>query len=76
MGVAMHLSARETAVLALIAQGFPDRAVARILAISAATARKHRENIQQKLNVGKAALLVWHYFRLNPDELKKSRRSR
>jgi DNA-binding CsgD family transcriptional regulator len=76
IGVVMHVTARETAVLALIAQGFPDRAIARILAISPATARKHRENIQQKLNAGKAALLVWNYFRLHPGELKKSRRMR
>lgn len=70
----MHLTARETAVLALLAQGFPDRAVAATLGIAPATARKHRENLQQKLNAGKGALLVWHHFHRNPDELKKSRR--
>lgn len=69
----MHLTEREIAVLALIARGMTDRAIAQALGVTLATARKHRENIAQKLNVGKAALLVWHYLRLRPDELKKSR---
>ena len=68
----MHLTKRETAALALIAQGMSDRAIAHALDVTLATARKHRENIQQKLNVSKAALLVWHHLWLNPVELKKS----
>ena len=72
----MHLTERETAALALIAQGLSDRAIAHVLEVTLATARKHRENIQQKLNVGKAALLVWHHLRLHPAELKKSRSTR
>ena len=68
----MHLTERETAVLALIAHGLNDRAIAGSLGIQPGTARKHRENIQQKLGAGKAARLVWHYFNFYPDELKKS----
>lgn len=69
----MHLTEREFAVLALIARGMTDRALAHELGVTLSTARKHRENIEQKLNVGKAALLVRHYLRLQPDELKKTR---
>lgn len=72
----MHLTGREIAALALIAQGMNDRAIAYAMEVTLATARKHRENIQQKLNVGKAALLVWHHLRLHPFELKKSRSTR
>ncbi|MRW91183.1 hypothetical protein GJ699_14400 [Duganella sp. FT80W] len=72
-GVGMHLTARENAVLALIAHGSSDRDISGALRVTLGTARKHRENIQQKLNAGKAALLVWHYLRLHPGELKKSR---
>lgn len=69
----MHLTGRETAVLALIARGSNDRAIAGILGIQLSTARKHRENIVQKFGAGKAAILVWHYLHRHPDELKKSR---
>jgi DNA-binding NarL/FixJ family response regulator len=69
----MHLTGRETAILALIARGSNDRAIAALLGIQLSTARKHRENIVQKLGAGKAAILVWHYLHRHPDELKKSR---
>jgi DNA-binding CsgD family transcriptional regulator len=70
-GVDMSLTERESAILAHIAQGLNDREIALVLAITPATARKHRENIQSKLDAGKAALLVWHFFHLHSHELKK-----
>lgn len=69
----MHLTERETAVLAHLAHGLNDRAIAAALDITFSTARKHRENIGQKLGAGKAAILVWHYLHRHPEELKKSR---
>lgn len=71
----MHLTRRETAILARIALGWNDRAIAESMNVQLATARKHRENIAQKLGAHKAALLVWHYFRLNAHALKKTRGS-
>lgn len=59
--VAMHagnLTARERAVLREIAKGHSIDYIADSLSISAATARKHRENIMGKLGVNSTAALV------------------
>lgn len=69
----MTLTKRESTVLALIASGHTDRHVAQILKFKTSTARKHRENLQFKLGADKSTKLVSHYFRINPEILKKSR---
>ncbi|WP_371394200.1 response regulator [Glycocaulis abyssi] len=53
-----NLTARERAVLREIARGHSIEQIAGSLAISAATARKHRENIMGKLGVRSTAALV------------------
>ncbi|MCA8271349.1 LuxR C-terminal-related transcriptional regulator [Burkholderia sp. AU30280] len=68
----MKLTARETVVLGLIAQGLTDREIAIELAISVYTARKHRENLLDKFGFMKSAQLTMRYFILFPDVLKKT----
>lgn len=58
----MRLSERETVVLSLVARGLTDREVAQHLSIAFSTARKHRENLLDKLNVGRASALVAIYL--------------
>jgi DNA-binding CsgD family transcriptional regulator/tetratricopeptide (TPR) repeat protein len=48
-GVRSELTPREWEVLALVAQGHPDRRIARLLSISPATASKHVSNLLGKL---------------------------
>ena len=47
------LSARESEILALVAEGRSNKEVARRLAISAATVKNHMHNILQKLQVSR-----------------------
>lgn len=56
------LTAREKEALSLVARGFTDREIAELLAISLSTARKHRENVQRKLDLHKSAQLTVHYL--------------
>lgn len=56
------LSARETQALSLIARGFSDRDIAALLDISLSTARKHRENLQRKLELRKSTQLTVYYL--------------
>ncbi|MNH27124.1 Bacterial regulatory protein, luxR family [compost metagenome] len=58
----MPLSDRETVVLSLVARGLTDREVARQLSVALSTARKHRENILDKLKVGRSSALVGIYL--------------
>lgn len=62
----MQLSHQETVVLSLVARGLTDREVARQLSVAVCTARKHRENIFDKLCVGRASALVGIYLCLAP----------
>ena len=55
------LTSREIQALGLIARGSTDRDIAASLAISLSTARKHRENLQRKLDLHKSAQLVIYY---------------
>jgi DNA-binding CsgD family transcriptional regulator len=58
------LTAREVAVLALVADGLTAHAIARQLGISARTVAKHQENIYRKLDVGdrlSAVLAAQHH---------------
>lgn len=58
----MRLSDRETEVLSWVARGLTDREVAHRLSITFSTARKHRENLLDKLKVGRASALVAIYL--------------
>lgn len=60
------LTPRELQVLELIASGRSDRLVARHLEISLSTARRHRENLQRKLDLHKSAQLAIHYLEQFP----------
>lgn len=65
-GANMRLSDRETEVLSWVARGLTDREVAHRLSINFSTARKHRENLLDKLKVGRASALVAIYLCLDP----------
>lgn len=52
------LSARERAVMALVIEGCTSKKIARELAISDLTVRKHRENLLRKLGIHTTAQLV------------------
>ncbi|WP_082805360.1 response regulator transcription factor [Pseudomonas sp. BMS12] len=53
------MSARETQILVLFAQGLSDKQAARALGISDLTVRKHRSNLQQKLQVSNVCALLF-----------------
>jgi DNA-binding NarL/FixJ family response regulator len=72
----MRLSERETVVLSLIARGLTDREVAHQLSIAFSTARKHRENLLDKLKVGRASALVAIYLCLGAIQPGNGRRHR
>jgi DNA-binding NarL/FixJ family response regulator len=48
---AQALTARQAAVLQLIAEGYPTKQIADILSLSVKTAEKHRDSLMQKLNL-------------------------
>jgi DNA-binding NarL/FixJ family response regulator len=54
-GLADTLSPRETEILRLVATGHSSQAIARSLAISVPTVRKHRENLMRKLGLHNVA---------------------
>lgn len=56
------LTPRERQVLELIARGCRDRQVAQQLGVALSTARRHRENLQGKLDLHKSAQLTIHYL--------------
>ncbi|MFK0088030.1 response regulator transcription factor [Pseudomonas sp. NPDC090755] len=72
----MRLSERETVVLSLVARGLTDREVAEQLSIAFSTARKHRENLLDKLKVGRASALVAIHLCLGMAQARKGRRRR
>jgi DNA-binding NarL/FixJ family response regulator len=57
-----QLSVRESEVIHLFAQGMSDKQVARQLAISDLTVRKHRSNMQGKLAVSNICALLFEAF--------------
>jgi DNA-binding NarL/FixJ family response regulator len=52
------LTAREKQVLILVAQGFPNKAIALDLAISMKTVEKHRQQVMNKLDLHEGASLT------------------
>jgi DNA-binding NarL/FixJ family response regulator len=56
------LTARESEVFELIAQGFANKQVAAELGISIKTVEKHRQRLMQKLDSHETARLSWHAF--------------
>jgi DNA-binding NarL/FixJ family response regulator len=54
------LTARETQVLKLVADGFPNKGVAAELGISIKTVEKHRQQVMNKLNIHEVAGLTRH----------------
>lgn len=50
-GNTANLTARQAAVLQLIAEGYPTKQIADILSLSVKTAEKHRDSLMQKLNL-------------------------
>jgi DNA-binding NarL/FixJ family response regulator len=57
-----ELTAREAEVLQLIAEGYPNKAIAGILYISIKTVEKHRQQLMNKLNLHDVASLTRYYL--------------
>ncbi|TAM79858.1 MAG: response regulator transcription factor [Acidobacteria bacterium] len=73
---AENLTPREWEVLALIAQGYTDKEVARSLFISTETARSHVKSIYKKLQVStRRAAAVCYFKRVGPDRPPSTRSS-
>lgn len=53
------LSGRETEVIVLFARGLSDKQAARVLGISDLTVRKHRSNMQAKLDASNICALLF-----------------
>jgi DNA-binding CsgD family transcriptional regulator len=69
----MHLTQREKTVLESIVRGMTDRQISVELDVAISTARKHRENLLEKFQVGKSAELVIPWFALVAGAPKKTR---
>jgi len=52
------LTQRQTEVLKLIAEGYPNKRMARLLALSVKTIEKHRQSLMDKLDIHEAATLT------------------
>jgi DNA-binding NarL/FixJ family response regulator len=61
-----HLSPRELEILALVAEGCPNKEIASRLFISSATVRTHLMHIYEKLHVHCRTQAAAKYFRTNP----------
>ena len=61
---ASHLTPSETTVLQMVGEGLTSREIGERLAISEATARKHRENIRRKLGVRNSAEMAAYAIRV------------
>jgi DNA-binding NarL/FixJ family response regulator len=61
-----QLSTRELEILALVAEGFPNKEIARRLNISSATVRTHLMHIYEKLHVHCRTEAAAKYLRTNP----------
>jgi DNA-binding CsgD family transcriptional regulator len=60
-----NLTARETEILRLVADGKTNREIAAALYISPGTVRKHLDNIYEELDVANRAQAVARYFRID-----------
>ncbi|MCK0510042.1 response regulator transcription factor [Aromatoleum buckelii] len=69
LGSLARLSPREREVARLVAQGLPNKVVARELDISEKTVHVHRQHIMEKTEVGSAAELARLMLRANPTAL-------
>lgn len=67
-----HLSAREMEILALVAEGCPNKEIASRLSISNATVRTHLMHIYEKLHVRCRTEAAAKYLRSNPVTSKQS----
>jgi len=69
-----HLTARETEVFQLIAEGLPNKGIAAELGISIKTVEKHRQQVMNKLNIHHIAGITRHAISLGlirkPEEPK------
>lgn len=66
-----RLSTRELEILALVAEGFPNKEIATRLFISTATVRTHLMHIYEKLHVHCRTEAAAKYLRNNPSFLSK-----
>ena len=64
-----RLSPRETEVARLVAQGLPNKLVARALDISEKTVHIHRQHVMEKADVGSAAELARLMLQADPAAL-------
>lgn len=64
-----RLSPREYEVARLVAQGLPNKSIARVLAISERTVHVHRQRVMEKTGVGSAAQLARLMLRADPASL-------
>jgi DNA-binding NarL/FixJ family response regulator len=69
--VADHLSSREMEILALVAEGCPNKEIATRLSISTATVRTHLMHIYEKLHVHCRTEAAARYLRTNPVNVAK-----
>jgi len=63
--VTVILTDREQQILRLIAQGFTNREISRLLSISESTAENHIHHIYVKLRVSNRAQAVAHAFQMS-----------
>ncbi len=61
-GNAASLTPRESEVLQLIAEGFPNKRIASELNISIKTVEKHRQQVMNKLNIHDTAGLTRYFM--------------
>ena len=66
-----HLSSREMEILALVAEGCPNKEIASRLFISNATVRTHLMHIYEKLHVHCRTEAAAKYLRTNPMNIGK-----
>jgi DNA-binding NarL/FixJ family response regulator len=66
-----HLSAREMELLALVAEGCPNKEIASKLSISSGTVRTHLMHIYEKLHVHCRTEAAAKYLRTNPPSVAK-----
>ncbi|MDT3672622.1 MAG: response regulator [Aromatoleum sp.] len=69
LALLVRLSPREREVARLVAQGLPNKVVARELGISEKTVHVHRQHIMEKVEVGSAAELARVMLRADPAAL-------
>jgi len=66
------LSNREREVLKLIAEGFANKRIAKLLCISVRTVERHRANIMKKLNISNVVELVKYAIKIGLVDLSRN----